>query len=165
MARANRALLGRRRVARGGGPERLCPVCGQRRPVDDFRLKRRRRELNLFCNGCRLSDKEGVRRFLRAGRTLAPPPARRKELLLLLREVACRRILKGRRVQMSADEYAVKAVKLADRIAAVVGKTYAEMGDAAQLADDEAIMRIRDYLLELDETVIERNKNKRLARR
>ena len=69
-----------------------------------------------------------------------------------------------------AHEYATKLAKLPDRIAAVVGKTYAVMGDAAwdedrHLADNEALAMIVDLLEELDETIIERNKNKRLARR
>lgn len=66
---------------------------------------------------------------------------------------------------MSAEEYAVKIAKLPDRIAAIIGKTYAEQGDASVLADDEALMKIRDLLNELDETLIPRNKNKRLSRR
>ncbi|MBA3241992.1 MAG: hypothetical protein H0T60_12265 [Acidobacteria bacterium] len=66
---------------------------------------------------------------------------------------------------MTAEEYAVKLAKLPDRIAAVIGKTYAVMGDGALIADDEANMMIRDLLEELDTSVIERNKNKRLARR
>lgn len=65
---------------------------------------------------------------------------------------------------MTTEEYAVKLTKLPDRIAAIVGKTYAEQGDAASLADDEALMMIRDYLTELDDTLIPRNKNKRLSR-
>lgn len=66
---------------------------------------------------------------------------------------------------MTADEYAIKVAKLPDRIAAIVGKTYAEQGDTAPLADDEALMQIRDLLNELDETLIPRNKNKKLSRR
>lgn len=65
---------------------------------------------------------------------------------------------------MTAEEYALKVAKLPERIAAIIGKTFAEMGDAAQLADDESLMRIRDLLLEIDETLIARNKHKRLAR-
>lgn len=65
---------------------------------------------------------------------------------------------------MSAEEYANKVAKLPDRVAAVVGKTYAVRGDAAEMADDEALMRIRDLTDEIDPTLIERNKNKRLSR-
>ena len=66
---------------------------------------------------------------------------------------------------MTAEEYAVKVAKLPDRIAAIVAKTYAVMGDGAQLADDEALMMIRDRLDELDATLIPRNQHKRLVRR
>ncbi len=65
---------------------------------------------------------------------------------------------------MTAEEYAVKVAKLLDRLGAILGKTFAEMGDAAELADDEALMRIRDLGLEIDESFIARNKHKRLAR-
>ncbi|MET0466775.1 MAG: hypothetical protein ABW007_26680 [Chitinophagaceae bacterium] len=64
-----------------------------------------------------------------------------------------------------AERYAVKLAKLPDRIAAVIGKTYAVKGDGFEIADDQAVMMIRDLVEELDDTLIERNKNKRLARR
>jgi hypothetical protein len=46
------------------------------------------------------------------------------------------------------------------KVAAIIAKTYAECGDAAVLPDDVALMCIRDLLLELDEEIIKRNKNK-----
>lgn len=55
-------------------------------------------------------------------------------------------------------------IRFPERVAAIVGKTYAVQGDDAQLADDEALTRIRDLLGELDETLIERNRKKRLSR-
>jgi hypothetical protein len=64
-----------------------------------------------------------------------------------------------------AHEYATKLAKLPDRIGAIVGKTFTVQGDGASIADDQALGMIRDLLEELDETVIERNQNKRLARR
>ena len=65
----------------------------------------------------------------------------------------------------SAEQYAARLGKLPDRIAAIVGKTFAVLGDGYQLADDEALMMIRDELEALDETVITRNQNKKLARK
>ena len=59
---------------------------------------------------------------------------------------------------------AANYLKLPERIAAVVGKTYAVRGDDYKLSDDEALTRIRDLLDELDATIIERNKEKRLSR-
>ena len=64
-----------------------------------------------------------------------------------------------------AEDYATKLAKLPDRIAAVVAKTYAVMGDAAEIRDDQALMMIRDLEEELDPAVIDRNKNKGLNRR
>lgn len=49
------------------------------------------------------------------------------------------------------------------RVAVIVGRTYAECGDAATLADDVALMMIRDLLLELDEGLIRRHKRARLS--
>lgn len=63
------------------------------------------------------------------------------------------------------EEYAAKYVKFLDIVAAIIGKTYAEQGDAATLADDEALMMVRDEIFEIDDTAIARNKNKRLSRR
>jgi len=54
--------------------------------------------------------------------------------------------------------------RLLEQIAAIVGKTYAVLGDAAQLADDEALMRIRDLLDAQVPGAIDRNKEKRLSR-
>lgn len=54
---------------------------------------------------------------------------------------------------------------LLGHIATVVGMSYAECGDAAKITDDEALMLIRELLLEADETVIERHKDMRLPRR
>jgi hypothetical protein len=65
----------------------------------------------------------------------------------------------------NAEQYALRLAKLPDRIAAVIGKTYAVKGDGFEIADDQAVMMIRDLVDELDDTLIERNKNKRLARR
>lgn len=64
-----------------------------------------------------------------------------------------------------AEEYAVGLAKLPDRIAAIIGKTYAERGDAFELADDTAVGMIRDLLNELDATIIGKNKHKRLSRK
>lgn len=64
----------------------------------------------------------------------------------------------------AVEKQAVALAKLPTKIAAIIGKTYSIRGDDAALSDDEALMRIRDLLDELDPTLIERNKNKRLSR-
>lgn len=58
----------------------------------------------------------------------------------------------------------IDLIRFPERVAAILGKTYAVRGDSATMADDEALTRIRDWLDELDETLVERNKNKRLSR-
>ncbi|HEY6231459.1 MAG TPA: hypothetical protein VIW64_09345 [Pyrinomonadaceae bacterium] len=64
-----------------------------------------------------------------------------------------------------AEDEARRLAKLPDRVAAIVGKTYAVRGDAFELADDQALMMIKDVLDEADPTLVDRNKNKRLIRR
>lgn len=66
-------------------------------------------------------------------------------------------------------DYATKLAKLPDRIAAIVGKTHGYLGELKfdadnpqHFLDDEALAAIRDLLDEIDQTLIERNKNKRL---
>ena len=44
-----------------------------------------------------------------------------------------------------------------ERMAAVIGLTYAELGDGAPLTDDEALDMIRDLLLDYDDHIITRN--------
>jgi len=65
-------------------------------------------------------------------------------------------------------EYAAWLQKLPDRIAAIVAKTYAELGDEAfkhGVPDDVALVMIRDLLNSGDDTLIPRNAKKKLARR
>jgi hypothetical protein len=65
-------------------------------------------------------------------------------------------------------EYAAWLQKLPDRIAAIVAKTYAVIGDDAikhGIPDDEALIDIMDLLNAGDDTLIARNRNKRLARK
>lgn len=59
---------------------------------------------------------------------------------------------------------AIDYMKFPERVAAILGKTYAVRGDDFKLSDDEALARVRDLLDELDDSLIERNKNKRLSR-
>lgn len=54
--------------------------------------------------------------------------------------------------------------RFAEDVAIIIGRTYAERGDAAIIADDVALMMIRDLLLDADEGIIKRNKMKRLPR-
>ena|SRR2546423_7073024 len=148
---------------------RLCPVCNTRRRIADFVARKGRRALNLFCNDCRVNNPEGVRQFFQ---TNDPEVARaREQIFNLLRERARRWILRGKEVKgvndgrgLTAEQYARKYLNALDRIAAIIANTYAEKGDAFTVADDEGLGMIRDALLDVDDTLIERNKNKRLSR-
>ncbi len=63
------------------------------------------------------------------------------------------------------ERQSVNLIRFPAKVAAILGKTYTIRGDDPNvIPDDEAIMRIRDLLDGLDETLIERNKNKRLSR-
>lgn len=46
---------------------------------------------------------------------------------------------------------------LLERMAAIIGLTYSELGDGAPLADDEALDRIRELLLDYDDQIVARN--------
>lgn len=50
-------------------------------------------------------------------------------------------------------------------VATIIGKTYAERREDAQLADDLALMFIRDLLLDLDAEIIDRHRNQQLPPR
>ncbi|HEV7373364.1 MAG TPA: hypothetical protein VGN95_01495 [Pyrinomonadaceae bacterium] len=54
--------------------------------------------------------------------------------------------------------------ELLERIALVVGKTYSERGDAYQLADDVALMQIRDLLLQHDPDILCFSKEQKMSR-
>ena len=64
-----------------------------------------------------------------------------------------------------AREYARdhKYLKVCNKIAATVSRTYIELGDGAPFADDEALLMIRDLLLRLDDTIISRNRFTRIT--
>lgn len=51
-----------------------------------------------------------------------------------------------------------------EQVAAIIGKTYVMCGDDAEVADDVALMLIRDLLLELDGQVPRQNKRVRKVR-
>ena len=52
-----------------------------------------------------------------------------------------------------------------DLIAAIICESYAESGEDAVFADDEALVKIREVLLDADANIIERNRGKCLSAR
>lgn len=144
-------------------PSKLCGMCHESNPASEF-VRYKGRHSGTICRTCwHTRREEAVERFeADAGPTEAQRKLRNNVIQALTRRRFQKRgVING----MSPDEYATKLAKVPDRIAAIVGKTYAHQGDAAKLADDEALMMIRDLLIELDETLLPRNENKRLLRR
>jgi hypothetical protein len=85
----------------------------------------------------------------------ASSPAVRRELLC---EIA-RSVFERRKIERAHD---LKASQMLELIALIISKTYAERGDAFQLGDDVALMRIHDVLLEHDPYIVRRYSNKRI---
>lgn len=52
-----------------------------------------------------------------------------------------------------------------EMIASIIGETYAEAGEDAAFADDEALLLIRDLLLDVDGAIIERTRGTNIAAR
>jgi hypothetical protein len=130
----------------GRGPSHAnCAQCREK----ESRNRKRTRERDAY-----RKRHPGFQRYLK-----------RRAAMVFIQALAVRRIQKGKGVNWMPEEYAVRLAKLPDRIAAIIGKTYSEVGDSAPLADDTAVGMIRDLLNELDERLIERNKNKRLSKR
>lgn len=147
---------------------RKCPVCFEPKQAREYRISNRNPTRHLICYQCRKS-KETLKNFYGGAVKIVklPPvdPAQRKRNLARLTRHFAKRNGRGTEANMAAvKNQAVNYLKFPERVAAILGKTYAVMGDDAKMSDDEALTRIRDLLDELDETLIERNKKKRLSR-
>jgi hypothetical protein len=94
-------------------------------------------------------------------------PSLKTQIFLLLVFALERQVREGRTApreevnQMAAD-ITRNVAKFVERVATIVGKTFAVRGDDAKLDDSEALIRIRDLLDEIDPKIIERTKNKKL---
>jgi hypothetical protein len=82
------------------------------------------------------------------------------KVLLLHKECEEKR---QKEVNWVIEEMTKKLVKLPGRVAAIVRETYSVVGDDFKLTDDEALIRIRDLLEEIDPEIIKRKKKKRLT--
>lgn len=60
--------------------------------------------------------------------------------------------------------YSYKLYTLPEEIAAIISQTYIELGDAATLADDEALEMIRDKLVEFKPEIIDQNRQRGIQR-
>lgn len=81
--------------------------------------------------------------------------------ILAQRRLVKKPIQKIEKVVLTPAKYEQKFVKLCDYMAAVIAQTYVERGEDAVLADDEALMMLRELLCAFDETMILRNASKR----
>lgn len=89
-----------------------------------------------------------------------------KTFLHILRILAQRKLKEKpvqvvKQISLTPKQYERSFVRLSNFIAAIICRTYLEQGDEATLADDEALIMIRDLLLMFDETIIVRNTSKR----
>lgn len=138
----------------------LCPVCGERKPLKKFQKSKRDLRRLLTCRDCRSKNSNAERLFF--GQIKNPKQVFRE------RFEAVGNLLKKTKKEVKnltdIKRQAVSLVKFPERVAAIVGKTYPVCGDDFKLSDDEALCRIRDLLDELDDTIIARNKNKRLSK-
>lgn len=160
-----RTNLGSKRPGVNTSPKAICPQCGEKRFKRDFKLKSGR--VVKICKVCRKakiankvvkpSDKsEFERHLLTICRLLKADYIQQKTKGKEVRNVG--------KVTAQARNYASGLTSLPDKIAAIIGKTYLMRGDDPKtMPDDEAIIRIRDLLEEIDPKIIERNKNKRLS--
>ena len=82
-------------------------------------------------------------------------------LRILFQQALLRRRGRIRLQEVTAE---ARLDSLYECIAAVIGRSYAERGDAATIKDDEALMLIRELLLREDEAMINMYKNMRLPR-
>lgn len=150
-----------------------CPICRNPTQSHNYRTSNRNLRRHPICYQCRKSNFDAV------GVMYPKSAANRKEPFLVIkrRKSKCRQLFHGvakalysrrkrksKEVWMAIKKQTLDYVKFPERVASIIGKTFLICGDDYKISNDEAIARIRDLLDEMDETLIERNKNKRLSR-
>ena len=91
--------------------------------------------------------------------------AQRELIMEVFRTLLDQRTAETRlRFYLTPKQTTVLEGELHDRIAAVIAHTYAELGEVAPLADDEALVMIRELLIKHDPKIIDRNRFRRLRR-
>lgn len=79
--------------------------------------------------------------------------------------VACDLFSSRSRADLKSIEIEVTNLRqILELIAIIISKTYVECGDSFHLADDEALMLIRDQLVQYSPSIIARNKSKRIPK-
>lgn len=79
-------------------------------------------------------------------------------MLLLVKE---RRIQRRKEVNLMIEDMTREILKLPDRIARILTKTFAVAGDSAELEDDQALMQIRDLIEAIDPDILTRRQKKK----
>lgn len=77
------------------------------------------------------------------------------------------RLKRDMELDVIAQQYALnhEHKELLNRVATIISRTYIELRDGAEFADDEALLMIRDLLLTFDDTIISRNRFNRITSR
>lgn len=73
-----------------------------------------------------------------------------------------RRVFSRKADQKDIECQVINLHQVLDLIAGIISKTYVECGDSFRLADDEALILIRDQLVQYNPFIIIRNKSKRI---
>ena|ERR1044072_10009478 len=90
----------------------------------------------------------------------------KKEILEVLRALLIASDVRKRvQIVLTPEKTTALEGRLCNNIAAVISQTYAELGDVAPLADDEALQIIRDLLRDFDSGIISRNRQRRFSSR
>ena len=84
------------------------------------------------------------------------------KLLLLAKE---RQEIRRKEVKWMADEMTTRILKLPGRVAAIVRETFVVRGDDYKLADDTALLKIKDLLEESDPNIMNRRVRNRKKKR
>lgn len=151
-----------------GGVKFLCPACGERKIPREFRQSNRNPKRSTICCQCRQTKHKVEQTILSVKTRKQMRAARRKNSPFRQRFLTVCSAVYGKKLRkeqewLKAKMDTLKIVKFPERVAAIVAKTFAVRGDDYSLSDDEALVRIKDLLEELDPEIIARNKNKRLS--
>jgi len=92
-------------------------------------------------------------------------PISPEKKLEMLHTIAHELFSKRRQAVLKDQESEILNLRqMLELLAVIVSKTYVECGDAFQLADDEALILIRDQLVQYSPSIIFRNKSKRIPK-
>ncbi len=147
-----------------------CPTCGEPRTKHEFRNSNKDLRRNVICWLCRRENPEAVQNYWAGIKEFEKRKSLDRDFLRRIYDRLAQHFEKrSRRRKEVMNLAAVEAqsalyLKFPERVAAIIGKTYAVRGDDFTTEDDVALAMIRDLLDELNPKLIEKNKNKRLSK-